>query len=68
MSVINNGSEIIITIPADLIATADIQNFLDLLRYKFLVSKSQATPEDVAQLSDEINKELAKANRIYTNL
>ena len=36
----------------------DIQDFLDFLRYKVLVSKSKATEEQIQEVVDEINQEL----------
>ena len=68
MNVTQNQSELIITIPKGIISLLDIQAFLDYIRYKTLVAKSQATDADIEKLSREINKELAKNNKLKRTL
>ncbi|NJK82465.1 MAG: hypothetical protein HC912_00210 [Saprospiraceae bacterium] len=47
------GNKMVIELPKDLIDVTVVQAFLDYLRYKSLVSKSQATEEDVQRLTEE---------------
>ena len=44
----------------------DVQDFIDFIRYKMIVAKSEASEEDIEALSQEINQELEKANKIFT--
>ncbi len=62
MKITNNPNELIISIPKGLIELSDIQELLDLIKYKTLVSKSKATSDEVQEISDEINQELGKLN------
>jgi hypothetical protein len=64
MNITQNQSELIITIPKGVVSLLDIQAFLDYIRYKTLVAKSQATDADIDKLSQEINRELAKNNKL----
>ena len=68
MKVTQNQSELVITIPKGIVTLLDIQAFLDYLRYKTLVSKSQATEADIEKLSQEINLELAKNNKLKLSI
>lgn len=56
MSVENNNNNLVITISKDIVDMKEVQKFINYLRYKALVSKSQATEEDVEQLTAEINE------------
>ena len=42
MKVTQNQSELVITIPKGIVSLLDIQSFLDYIRYKTIVAKSQA--------------------------
>ena len=64
MKVTQNQSELVITIPKGIVSLLDIQSFLDYIRYKTIVAKSQATDSDIENLSQEINAELAKNNKL----
>jgi hypothetical protein len=64
MNITQNQSELIITIPKGIVSLLDIQAFLDYIRYKTLVAKSQATDADIDKLSQEINGELAENNKL----
>ena len=64
MKVTQNQSELVITIPKGIVSLLDIQSFLDFIRYKTIVAKSQATDSDIENLSQEINTELAKNNKL----
>ena len=59
MSVENNNNNLVITISKDIVNMKEVQKFIHYLRYKALVSKSQATEEDVEQLTAEINESMA---------
>ena len=63
MKITNKTNELVIAIPKGILDINDIQDFLDFLRYKILVSKSKATEEQVQELVDEINLELGKLNK-----
>ena len=57
------GNNMVIELPKDLIDLTVVQAFLDYLRYKSIVSKSQATEEDIQRLTAEINESLAERNK-----
>ena len=63
MKITNKTNELVISIPKGILDINDIQDFLDFLRYKILVSQSKATEEQVQELVDEINLELGKLNK-----
>lgn len=66
MKITNNPNELLISIPKGLIDMRDIQDFIDFIRYKMIVAKSEASEEEIEALSQEINQELEKANKIFT--
>lgn len=66
MKVDSTEKDLIISIPRDIIDVAEVQWFIDFIRYRVLVSKSQATDEDIDKLVDEINSSLAERNRPNT--
>ena len=66
MKITNNPNELLISIPKGLIDMRDVQDFIDFIRYKMSVAKSEASEEDIEALSQEINQELEKANKIFT--
>jgi len=66
MRITNNPNELVISIPKGVLDINDIQDFLDFLRYKILVSKSEATEEQIQELVDEINQELGNLNQEKT--
>ncbi len=68
MKVTQNQSELVITIPKGVVSILDIQVFLDYIRYKTLITKSKATDEEIENLSQDINAELAKINKLNTAL
>jgi hypothetical protein len=53
------GNELVISIPQGILRVEEIQDFIDLLRYKLIVSKSDATESQIEGLVDEINQNLA---------
>ena len=57
------GNNMVIELPKDLVDVTVVQAFLDYLRYKSIVSKSQATEEDIQRLTAEINESLAERNK-----
>ena len=61
-TVVNN---MVIELPKDLVDVTVVQAFLDYLRYKSIVSKSQATEEDIQRLTAEINESLAERNKVF---
>ena len=68
MKVTNNPNELLISIPKGLIDMEDIQDFIDFLQYKILVSKSEASKEDIEKLTEEISHSLKEANKSFLNL
>lgn len=66
MKITNNPNELLISIPKGLIDMRDVQDFIDFIRYKMIVAKSEASEEEIETLSQEINQELEKANKIFT--
>jgi hypothetical protein len=53
MVIEKNLNEIIIRLPSNF-DTTYLQEFLDYLTYKEIISKSEATQEDIDKLADEI--------------
>ncbi len=66
MKITNNPNELLISIPKGLIDMRDVQDFIDFIRYKMIVAKSEASEEEIEALSQEITQELEKANKIFT--
>ena len=66
MKITNNPNELLISIPKALIDIQDIQEFIDFIRYKMIISKSKASKEEIEVLSQEINKQLGEANKTFT--
>ena len=66
MKITNNPNELLISIPKGLIDIQDIQEFIDFIRYKMIISKSKASKEEIEVLSQEINKQLGEANKTFT--
>lgn len=62
MLVERTENEILIRISPD-IDINDIQDIIDLLKYKELVSKSKATQKDVDELSKEVNRSISERVR-----
>jgi hypothetical protein len=56
MTIEKTENEILIRLP-DTFDVDDIQRMLDYLRYKDLTKDSQATQEEVDELSSEVNSE-----------
>ncbi|MGB0930945.1 MAG: hypothetical protein ACPGVB_09225 [Chitinophagales bacterium] len=57
------GNKLIIQIPTNVVDILDIQDFLNFLKYKSIVSKSQATEKDIEGIVNEINDSLGKRNK-----
>lgn len=66
MKIVNSPNELLISIPKGLIDMRDIQDFIDFIRYKMIIAKSEASEEEIEALSQEINQELGKANKVFT--
>jgi hypothetical protein len=62
MKISDSANELIISIPKGVFDIQEIQDFIDLLRYKFIVSKSKASSQQIQELTDEINEELGDFN------
>jgi K+-sensing histidine kinase KdpD len=60
MKIIRKADQFIITIPKGLFDINEIQELLDLLRYRSLVSESKASEEQVQEVVDEISERLAR--------
>ena len=63
MKITNTKDELLISIPKGLMDVSEIQRFIDLIRYKTIISKSQATDEQIAEVTNEINENLAQFNK-----
>lgn len=57
MTIESTEDEIIIRIPAD-IYIDDIQDMIDIIKFRQISSKSQATQEQIDELSKEVNKSI----------
>ena len=66
MKITNKENELTISIPKGILDINDVQDFIDFLRYKIIVSKSEATEEQIQELTDEINSELSELNKEST--
>ncbi len=62
MKITDSANELIISIPKGVFDISEIQDFIDFLRYKFIVSKSKASDNQIQELTDEINNDLGKIN------
>ncbi len=67
MKITSNSNDIVISIPKGILELRDIQDFLDFVRYKMIVSKSEASEEDIENLIEEINGDLGKGNAKFTD-
>ncbi len=56
MLIERNNNEVIIKIPAGLLAVSDLQHLLDFLRYKEISKKSRAKKSDLQSLIDLVKK------------
>ena len=56
MKIVTEGGEYKFSIPVDLVDISEIQDFIDIIRFKSLTSKSNATDADVEELSEDINE------------
>jgi len=63
MKITNTKDELLISIPKGLMDISEIQRFIDLIRYKTIISKSQATEEQIEEVTNEINENLAQFNK-----
>jgi len=63
MKITNTKNELLISIPKGLMDISEIQRFIDLIRYKTIISKSQATEEQIEEVTNEINENLAQFNK-----
>lgn len=66
MTIASKGDDLIITIPRDLMDIVEIQEFIDFLRYRTIVSKSQAKKEEIQEITDQISEDLGKRNNPMT--
>lgn len=63
MKIANSTNELVITIPKGILELKEIQDFLDLIKYKMLVARSQASDAQIEEMANEINEELGKWNQ-----
>jgi len=63
MKITNTKNELLISIPKGLMDISEIQRFIDLIRYKTIISKSQATEEQIEEVTNDINENLAQFNK-----
>lgn len=59
----STDNDLVITISREIIDVEEVQKLINYLRYRALVSKSEATDEDIDQIVNEINEGLALRNR-----
>lgn len=64
MKITNNPNESLISIPKGLIDMQDIQDFIDFIRYKMIVAKSEASEAEIEALSQEIKQEKRRVSRM----
>ena len=60
MQIQNTSDSLVITIPKGIIPPDEIQDFLDYLRYRELISQSKATEAEIEELCEEINEGMVK--------
>ncbi len=56
MKVTRQNKELIIQIPDNIMDIKEVQELIDYLRYRSIVSKSKATEEDIEKLANEIDE------------
>ena len=68
MQVSVQSNELVIRIPVGVVDVSIVQDFLDYLRFKSIVSKSEATDEEIDSIANEINQSWLEKNRqLFTN-
>ncbi|HEX2081094.1 MAG TPA: hypothetical protein VHG08_25555 [Longimicrobium sp.] len=58
-----DGDDLVIRIPKSLANRDRVQQFLDRIEFEYLRSQSQLTAEDAAELTAEVKRAVAEANR-----
>lgn len=58
-----DGDDLVIRIPKSLASRDRVQRFLDRIEFEQLRSQSQLTPEVAAELTAEVKRAVAEANR-----
>ena len=67
MKITNNSNGLVISIPKGILEVRDIQDFIDFVRYKVIISKSESSKEDIENLIQEINEDLGIINAKFTD-
>ena len=67
MKITNNSNGLVISIPKGILDIRDIQDFIDFVRYKMIISKSEASEEDIGNLIEEITEDLGAINAKFTD-
>ena len=67
MKITNKKDELLISIPKGLIDVQDIQDFLDFIRYKMIISKSEAKEAEIESVVEEINRQLRERNKSFVD-
>jgi len=67
MKITNKKDELLISIPKGLIDVQDIQDFLDFIRYKMIISKSEAKEAEIESVVEEINRQLREHNKSFVD-
>jgi len=63
MKIERKNNEIRFAIPDNIVELAEIQSFIDYVRYKELTSKSSASQSDADELANDINKSWWEKNK-----
>lgn len=62
MTIERSDKELIIKVPSN-VDIEGVQQIIDYIRYKEVLSKSKATDEDIEKLSEELNQSWWDANK-----
>lgn len=65
MKIKNTEDEIIITIPFGVLDQKDVQNILDFIRYRALLSESRANDSEINAVVEEINVDMRITNKSH---
>lgn len=65
MKIKNTEDEIIITIPIGVLDQKDVQNILDFIRYRALLSESRANDSEINAVVEEINVDMRITNKSH---
>lgn len=65
MKVEYQNDDVVLTFPKNVMDISEIQNLIDYVKYREIISKSTATQADADTLANEINESFWERNRAF---